>query len=99
MRRCVALATLAVFLPLADPAPAAVRDCTTWAYYPNVKISSARNMTCRAAARDFKRCKCSVRRRFWTPGGFLCARQSGGSLGGQWRCVNRSRAYRFEFGD
>lgn len=100
---CAGLAAAAPSAGFADDAPkaqaAAVKDCHTFAYYPNVLISSARNMSCRAAVRDFRRYKRSIYRRFWTPGGFLCARQSGGPLGGQWRCVNRYRAYRFEFGD
>jgi hypothetical protein len=78
---------------------AAVVDCHVYAYYPNILISSARNMSCRAAARDIRRNRHPISRRFSTPGGFLCARQSGGPYGGQWRCVNHSRAYRFEFGD
>jgi hypothetical protein len=78
---------------------AAVRDCHVYAYYPNVLISSAPNMTCRAAARDMRRYRDPIYRRFWTPGGFLCVRVSGSAHGGQWRCVNNARAYRFEFGD
>ena len=56
-------------------------------------------MTCRAAMRDMRRYRGNIRRVFRTPGGFRCARVSGGTLGGQWRCVDRPRAYRFEFGD
>ena len=80
-------------------APAAVRDCHTYAYYPNVLISSARNMSCRAAKRDMRRYKRPIYRRFRTPGGFRCRRVSGTSYGGQWRCTRGIRAYRFEFGD
>jgi hypothetical protein len=93
------LAALATVPALPAPAPAAVVDCHVFAYYPNVLISSARNMTCRAAARDMKRYKRSISRTFRTPGGFRCTRVSGGEFGGQWRCVKGGRAYRFEFGD
>ena len=84
---------------LPPSAPAAVRDCHAWAHYPNVLISSARNMTCGAARFDMRRYRGSIRYRFRTPGGFVCTRVSGQALGGQWRCVNGVRAYRFEFGD
>src|SRR3954470_15830476 len=82
-----------------DIAEAKVRDCHAWASYPNVLISSARNMSCRAAKRDMRRYDRAIYRRFTTPGGFRCVRVSGGSLGGQWRCARGSRAYRFDFGD
>ncbi len=65
----------------------------------NLVVSSARNMTCRAAAHELRRYKKSIFRRFRTPGGFLCTRVSGGALGGQWRCVRGPQAFRFEFGD
>jgi hypothetical protein len=78
---------------------AAVRDCHVFVHYPNTRISSARNMTCRAAARELRRYRGSIHRRFRTPGGFQCGRVSGGRLGGQWRCVKGTRAFRFEFGD
>jgi hypothetical protein len=82
------------------PAKAAwVRDCHTYAYYPNVLISSARNMSCRAARREMRRYRRPIRRRFRTPSGFRCYRASGGRFGGQWRCVKGARAFRFEFGD
>jgi LppP/LprE lipoprotein len=76
-----------------------VVGCHRWASYPNVLVSSARNMTCRAAARDIRRTRKGISRRFRTAGGFRCSRVSGGALGGQWRCVRGRRAYRFEFGD
>jgi hypothetical protein len=62
-------------------------------------ITSARAMSCRAAARDLHRTRKPVGRRFRTHGGFTCRRVSGGELGGEWRCVRGKRAYRFEFGD
>jgi hypothetical protein len=83
----------------AAQAPEVVRDCHVFVHYPNMVISSARNMTCRAAAQEMRRYRGSIHRRFRTPGGFLCGRVSGGRLGGQWRCVKGGRAFRFEFGD
>ena len=76
-----------------------VVDCDLYAYYPNVLISSAREMTCRQARRDMRRYRGSISRTFRTPGGFRCRQVSGVPQGGQWRCVKGSRAYRFEFGD
>jgi hypothetical protein len=78
---------------------AGVRDCHTWAYYPNVLISSVRNMRCKKAARDLRRHNAPIKRRFETPGGFWCTQQSGSEYGGQWRCVRGGKAYRFEFGE
>jgi hypothetical protein len=106
MRKLVAIAVILVcLLPASaavaspDVGAAAVVSCHTFAHYPNVLISSARNMSCRAARRELRRYKRPIDRRFRTPGGFLCRRVSGNSLGGQWRCVWGSRAFRFEFGD
>ena len=86
----------------AAPATAAgdrVVDCHVWAPYPNLLVSSARNMRCRAAARDIRGHQGPIKRRFTTPGGFRCVRMTGIPVSGQWRCVNDRRAYRFEFGD
>jgi hypothetical protein len=89
---------------LAPAAPARVRStsgvmsCSTRVDF-NVEVSSARNMTCRQAARDLRRHRGSIGTRFRTPGGFSCRRVSGSPLAGQWRCTRTTRAYRFEFGD
>ena len=83
----------------AGAADAKVRNCHSWASYPNVLISSARNMKCKTAKKDMRRYKGSIKKHFTTPGGFHCHRVSGGRLGGQWRCVKGRKAYRFEFGD
>lgn len=82
----------------AAAAPAQLRHCAVKVDF-NLEISSARNMTCRGAARDLRRHRGSIATRFRTPGGFACRRVSGTELAGQWRCVRRSRAYRFEFSD
>jgi hypothetical protein len=82
------------------PARAArVRDCHAWVYYPNLYVSSVRNMSCRSAKREMRRYRRPIYRRFRTPGGFQCYRVSGTRLGGQWRCRKGARAFRFEFGD
>ena len=65
----------------------------------NLAVSSSRNMSCRVAAHDIRRYHGSIRRRFTTPGGFRCHRVSGNRLAGQWRCVRRTKAYRFDFSD
>jgi hypothetical protein len=65
----------------------------------NLLVSSARNMTCRAAARELRRYRGSIGRRFRTPGAFVCYRVSGSRLAGQWRCVRGRQAFRFEFSD
>jgi hypothetical protein len=100
-----ALAVIAVALTASTSATATasaqdrVRDCHTFAYYPNVLISSVRNMRCKRAARDMRRYDGFIKRRFTTPGGFRCKQVSGVPEGGQWRCVRATKAYRFEFGD
>ena len=102
MPRLLVLFVVGIALAGAGSAQAAtdvVRNCHVFVHYPNTLISSARNMTCRAAARELRRYRGSIHRRFRTPGGFLCGRVSGGRLGGQWRCVKGGRAFRFEFGD
>jgi len=66
---------------------------------PTITITSARNMSCRSAAREIRRYRGPVYRRFRTPGRFTCSRVSGGRLGGTWRCARGARAFRFSFGD
>jgi hypothetical protein len=92
------LATVIAALAIGT-SPANVVDCNAWASYPNIKISSARNMTCRAAVVEMRRYRGQIFRRFRTPGRFTCTRVSGGQFGGQWRCVRATLAFRFEFGD
>jgi len=101
--RLAAAAAFAAFAGLAAPAgavasPARVVRCHAHADF-NILISSARNMTCRAAAQEMRRYKGSIRTRFRTPGGFGCYRVSGSRFAGQWRCVRRTQAFRFEFSD
>jgi hypothetical protein len=99
--RAALMPMIVLLLAAAAPsgaAPSRVRDCAAKVDF-NLEISSARDMSCRAAKRDLRRHKGSIGFRFRTPGGFRCMRVSGTSLGGQWRCVKGHRAYRFEFGD
>jgi hypothetical protein len=56
-------------------------------------------MRCKTARRDLRRHVGSISFRFRTPGGFTCTRVSGNALAGQWRCVKKRKAYRFEFSD
>jgi hypothetical protein len=95
----VGLAAAALGVPSAAARSVGVVDCHVFAHYPNMLITSARNMTCRAAAREMRRYRGSIHPRFRTPGGFGCYRVSGGRLGGQWRCVRGKQAFRFDFGD
>jgi hypothetical protein len=95
----VALATLPAGSAASPQAGAAfVRDCNHRVDF-NLVITSARNMRCRAARREMRLFRGSISFRFRTPNDFLCRRVSGTRLGGQWRCVNGIRAFRFEFGD
>ena len=101
--RIAAAAAFVAVAGLAAPAgavasPTRVVLCQAHADF-NILISSARNMTCRAAAREMRRYKGSIRTRFRTPGGFGCYRVSGNRLAGQWRCVRRTQAFRFDFSD
>jgi hypothetical protein len=82
----------------APTARASVVDCAVYADYPNIKVSSARNMTCGQASNLMKSYRGNISRRF-TVRAFTCTQQSGGQFGGQWRCAKGSRAFRFEFRD
>jgi len=99
--RATLLLTAIVLLGSALPSeatPTRLRSCDTRADF-NLHISSARNMFCRTARRDLRRHRAPIAFRFTTPGGFRCMRASGNALAGQWRCVKRRKAYRFEFSD
>ncbi len=96
---CVSAVAAAPAVAAREQRPTAVRRCHIFAPYPNILVTSARNMSCRAAARELRRYRGSITRVFRTPGGFVCGRVSGGPLGGEWRCVRKTQAFRFEFGD
>ena len=100
-RNLVALAVMAAALvPAAGAgaAPTEVTRCNDPVDF-NVVIGLVRNMRCRNAVLEMKRYHSSIRYRFTTPHGFHCKRASGTSLGGDWRCVRRSKVFRFAFGD
>jgi hypothetical protein len=79
-------------------AQAKVVDCSTYADYPNIKISSARGMSCTSAVRVMKSNRGDISKTFKVQG-FTCTQVSGSQFGGQWRCVKGARAFRFEFKD
>ena len=93
-------ALLAAVPPLASGA--SVVACQT-RVYPGantpVFVTSARGLTCRAAATEQRRYKWTGKNRFTTPGGYKCAPSGRGAIGYQLRCVKGSRAYRIEFED
>ena len=98
----VALGLVSAAAPAAERTArtAAVRDCRHWVSYPNLYISSVRNMSCRTARGEMRRFRRPISYRFTTPyRRFRCRRVSGQALGGQWRCVRGTRAFRCEFGD
>lgn len=101
VRKILRLAPLLaiVALPASADAAARVVSCSTYSDYPNVRISSARGMTCGAARSVMKAYRGDIARSFETPAGFTCRQVSGVPEGGQWRCTRGARAFRFEFKD
>jgi hypothetical protein len=95
--RAVAGAAVLALIPAAA-AQAKVVDCSTYADFPNTKISSARGMTCAAAVKIMKSYRGEISPTF-TVQKFRCTQVSGSQFGGQWRCVRGARAFRFEFKD
>jgi hypothetical protein len=79
-------------------AQAKVVDCSTYADHPNIKISSARGMTCAAAVKVMKSYRGNISPTIHAQG-FTCRQVSGSQFGGQWRCAKGARAFRFEFKD
>jgi hypothetical protein len=94
----IAIATGLLAGALALPAGAAAHSCDKAVDF-NLHIEAAHHMSCRAAAKEQRSYKGSIKRKFDTPGGFHCKRISGGRLAGQWRCHKGKRSYRFEFSD
>jgi hypothetical protein len=88
----------ALLLAPTATAHASLHDCDLEATN-TATISSARDMSCETAAKEMKAYRGNISRTFKTPGGFACARVSGGPLAGQWRCVKGHKAFRFEFTD
>jgi hypothetical protein len=103
-KKVLPLTTLAVLaaaaLPAAAPAASArVVTCSSYADEPNLLISSARGLSCASATSVMKAYRGDISYRFKAPRGFTCTRVHGVATGGQWRCVNGTRAFRFEFKD
>ena len=98
MRGTVVAAAAALLLVIPTSARASLHTCDIRATN-TATISSARDMSCQRASREMRAYKGQISRRFSTPAGFTCTRVSGGPLGGQWRCVHRNKAFRFEFRD
>jgi hypothetical protein len=81
---------------------ASVVKCQT-RVYPGantpVFVTSARGLTCKAAAREQRRYQWTGENRLATPGGYGCVPSGRGTIGDQLRRVKGSRAYRIEFED
>lgn len=86
----------------AQAAPKVV-PCATLVYPlgtgPEVYVTSARGLTCGAAAREQRRTPWTGNRVYRTKGGYVCRAIGRGELGYQSRCVKGPRAFRIEFLD
>ena len=98
MRLTVLAAAAAFLLLIPASARASLHDCNIQATN-TATISSSRDMSCERAAKEMRDYKGNISRRFTTPAKFSCSRVSGGPLAGQWRCVHKNKAFRFEFAD
>jgi hypothetical protein len=103
MRRLAVLIVLGALAGMALPSSSAgsagiVRDCNHKLDF-NLKITSARNMRCRAARRVLRRHEGSIARHFSTPDGFHCDLVEGRLISGIWRCTRGAKAFRFDFAD
>lgn len=93
------VATLALALGPGSASAATVR-CKTVVYKNGpVYVTSARGLTCAAAASEQQRYRWNGKNAFRTPGGYACQPSGRGTVGYQIRCVKGSRAYRIEFAD
>ena len=102
MKLLLLASTVAIFLiALASgSASAATVRCKTTVYKNGpVYVTSARGLTCAAAAKEQRRYPWSGRNTFRTPGGYTCQPSGRGAIGYQIRCVKGSLAYRVEFAD
>jgi hypothetical protein len=98
MRLLFLAAAAVLLLIIPASARASLHDCDIQATN-TATISSARDMSCQRAAKEMRAYKGQISRRFTTPARFVCTRASGGPLAGQWRCVHKNKAFRFEFAD
>jgi PKD domain len=78
-----------------------VVQCKTQVYKNGpVYVTSVRNLTCEAAAREQRRYKWTGENTsFLTPGGYRCTPSGRGLVGYQIRCTKGVRVYRIEFAD
>jgi hypothetical protein len=91
-------ALVAIAFPASSAGSAIVRDCNHKVDF-NLKITSARNMRCRAARRVMRRNNRSIARHFDAPNGFHCDLVEGRLISGIWRCTRGAKAFRFDFAD
>ena len=98
MAAAVAVAATPPGAGAADATAAIVRNCDHKVDF-NLKITSARNMRCRAARRVMRRHRDSIARHFDAPNGFHCDLVEGRPISGIWRCTKQRKAFRFAFGD
>jgi hypothetical protein len=94
----IAAAALAAWPAGAGARADVVRTCSHKVDF-NLKITSARNMRCRAARRVMRRHEGSIARHFDAPSGFRCNLVEGRPISGIWRCTRDDKAFRFAFGD
>jgi len=103
MRKLALVAGLAAMCVVAfagTSASAATVQCKTKVYKNGpVYVTSARGMTCAAAAKEQRRYAWTGKNTFRTPGGFACRPSGRGTVGYQIRCAKGSLAYRIEFAD
>jgi hypothetical protein len=64
----------------------------------NLKITAAKDVSCRGAKRVMARYDGQIKRKFSTSG-YSCKRVKGSSLSGVWRCKKSNKAFKFAFGD
>ena len=83
--------------PAPVPSPDIVADCPSTGAEPHISGLSVRNMTCAEAQSVIA--AFGVIDTTFSAAGFTCSRISGAELGGTWRCVQGSKAFRFLFGD
>ena len=96
-----AIALLAASFAATPASAASVKQCNTKVYAGKnpVVVTTARGLTCTAAAREQRRYKWTGKNTFVTPGGYSCKPSGRGKVGYQIRCVKGTRAYRIEFAD
>ena len=101
----VSVVALAAIALSGGSASAAVVQCKTKVYtQAPVFVTSARGLSCAAAAKEQRRYRWTGNNTFTTPGGYKCKPSGRGKTGYQMRCVLESEThapwvYRIEFAD